>query len=272
MIRKTGISAILMGFTATIKDGYKISHIELGNDVGNGTGEEPQPITLDTPDSEFRLLHRANIDQSVIQVENYKNLKIDINLDDVVVNTPSNIIQFNSVRLICGSGEVFAWRRFPTRIMTLGYRVSMEWDIVLDEVCWNYVPTEVEYPYVKLLMRGHEEGEEESNWGDLLNGDDATRYFVGRGYSADGITWSRDSTDFIPEYGEYTIYTDLHNGDFMWNTDNYEGGGFFENSSDIIRLTDGGGYGCLGMGWRHEVYLAITNANDTSMGMCEEPM
>lgn len=270
MIRRTGISAILMGFTAPIKDGYRISAIEFGNDVGTGDGETPTSITLDTPDSEFQLLYRANINHDMVRVEDYKRLKFDVNLDDVVINTSSNILHFTSVRLMCASGEVFAWRRFPERIMTVGYRVSMEWDIVLDEVCWNYKPdVGVEYPYVKLLMQGHVEGRENNNWDDFLNGDDATENFVGRGYSADGITWSRDSTDFIPKYGEYTIYTDLQNGDFMWNSDTY-GGGFFRTFAHIVKITDGGGYHCLGHGWRHDVYNAITHENDTSMGICDD--
>lgn len=401
MIMREGISSLLKGFSSPIKDAFRISHLEFGNDDG---GEiPPVPIGINTPLNQFRLVHRHLLQPSDFSVSDYKTLKLSLSLNgtDVLGENSEGVLEFSSIRLVCSSGEVFAWRRFEHSILVGGYITDIEWDVVLDEFCWNKIPRpEVEYPYVrvrmqgyerddwedyedyvvnnwedydgealeyfdgrgfsvdgknwdrdpsaiipeygdysvyidmgntqgqwntdkydgggifawwarilelmsgggylclglgwydepwrlyppnntgiplcesypypyvKLLMQGHEEGDEYNNWEDFRNGDDATENFVGRGYSADGITWSRDSTDFIPKYGEYTIYTDLQNGDFMWNTDTYEGGGFFMDPAHIVEIADGRGYDCLGHGWRYDTYLAIERENYTSMRMC----
>lgn len=136
MIMKGGLTSLLRGFSAPIKDAFKISHLELGNDTG---GEDPPvPIGYNTPLSEFNKVYTMQLSHEDFSVVDYKTLKLELSLDgSEMIEDEDGFLKFSSIRLVCGNGEVFAWRRFTPSILVSGYVATLEWDIVLDEVCWN---------------------------------------------------------------------------------------------------------------------------------------
>ena len=79
MIMKGGLTSLLRGFSAPIKDAFKISHLELGNDTG---GEDPHgPIGYNTPLSEFNKVYTMQLSHEDFSVVDYKTLKLELSLD-----------------------------------------------------------------------------------------------------------------------------------------------------------------------------------------------
>lgn len=133
---KGGLNAILRAFSMPSKDAYKITKLELGNDTG---GEDPPvPITYKTPLREFNKVMEYDLRYTNFSVDEYKTLQLVLTLEGTeLLGDSTDIIEFSSIRLLCSNGDVFAWRRFPHNIIVAGYRVVLEWDLVLDEMCWN---------------------------------------------------------------------------------------------------------------------------------------
>ena len=135
MIMRDGIKALLYAFSSPVKDGYKITRVEFGNDMGIGRGTIPEPINIDTDPSEFEYMFGIDLVDGTFDIEDNKELKLFIELDDSVMNTPESVYTFSSIRLKCANGTTFAWRRFEKEIIFTGFLVSFSWDIILDTVC-----------------------------------------------------------------------------------------------------------------------------------------
>lgn len=138
MVVNNGLSIMLQTFVLPLKDANRITSIEFGLDTSG------EIVDNDTPDGEFVMVLRHPIATTNMTITEYHTLGVRLTLDGSTVLPTRSVLKFSSMRLIFENGTVYAWRRFPPRVLGHEYRAVIEWDILLDDLCWN-APSNIEW-------------------------------------------------------------------------------------------------------------------------------
>lgn len=131
MITHNGLSTMLRTFVAPIKDANMITTLQLGLDTSGDI------VDGETDPSEFVPVFNHPVSTGDMSIDDYHTLKVVLDLDGKKVLGREDILRFTSIRLLFDNGTVFAWRRFPMRVLGYEFRAAIDWDVILDDMCWN---------------------------------------------------------------------------------------------------------------------------------------
>lgn len=132
MITNSGLTTILKSFVSTSQNAYRIDQIEFGKDVGNGTPNNPQPITKDTPPTQFQRVFSYNVGNIISSDDTTVRLLIKLEDRDIEAGVA---FPYTSIRIVTKGGSVLAWTRFPVEMRFRGYETTIEWNLTLGKLC-----------------------------------------------------------------------------------------------------------------------------------------
>ena len=124
---------------------YRIRRVIIGNDVGNGTFDDPEPPTLNTTYSDMSPVYDTGSQENQITVTYPSPLSISFAIflsgQQVMQEHPGeDSVGFTSIGLFSmgndqttGVPNAFAYRRFPLRSITENINISILWNLFYGE-------------------------------------------------------------------------------------------------------------------------------------------
>lgn len=166
VIVTTGFQTFLGGITNEDQYQFGFDGIYLGNDVGNGTLEDPEPATKFTSSLDQNIVHRVDDDSVWTSYPAFNKLRFTSVVDghEIFLNTgePRNV--FTSASIRNKRNEVVAYKRFAGRVTSPMLSLNIRWTLTVVDQCLD-IPTRF---VTNVLFYVMQEWEEQPNT-DILH-------------------------------------------------------------------------------------------------------
>lgn len=140
LVVNIGMDQIIRSFTVETPAGgplqYVLQSFRLGDDVGSdGTPMAPDPVQGSYTASNQNVVYTVSYSDMSITYPNYYTVELNMVLDGdrVMAQYPDDVdLRFSSAALYSGGDEVFAYRRFQSRVITREISVDIKWSLYFD--------------------------------------------------------------------------------------------------------------------------------------------
>lgn len=131
-----GTSTILNRIT-TPSGGSYVTHIALGDDVGNGTILQPEQATESLSGGSQAIVYEVPVNDITITYPNTYTFTMGTVLNGTDIldsNFPDEIdLRFTSATIRFNNGDVLSYKRFPVRSLSRLVDIEITWTISLKE-------------------------------------------------------------------------------------------------------------------------------------------
>lgn len=163
VIVTTGFQTFLGGISNKDQYQFGFDGIYLGDDVGDGTLEEPTPADKFTTSGDQHVVHRVSNESVWTNYPAYNKLRFTSVVDghEIFLNTgePRNV--FTSASIRNKRNEVVAYKRFAGRVTSPMLSLNIRWTLTVVDQCLD-IPTRFVTNVVFYVMR---------NWSEQPNTD-----------------------------------------------------------------------------------------------------
>lgn len=136
-IVKTGFQSILEVVTNRNQYPFGFGGIFLGDDIGNGTVEVPEPPTEDIYASDQNVTYSVLSKDTFIDYPAFNKLRFTAIVDSSELQRMSTDarLMFTSASIRNSRGEIVAYKRFPGRSVSPLITLNIRWTLTIEEQC-----------------------------------------------------------------------------------------------------------------------------------------
>lgn len=136
-IAKTGFQSILEAVTNRNQYPFGFGGIFLGDDIGNGTVEVPEPPTEDIVASDQSVTYPVLSEDTFIDYPAFNKLRFTAIIDGSELQRVSTDarLMFTSASIRNSRGEIVAYKRFPGRSVSPLITLNIRWTLTIEEQC-----------------------------------------------------------------------------------------------------------------------------------------
>lgn len=136
-IMTSGINSLLQGVTSRDPYPFGFDGIYIGDDLGGGTLENPNPPTDGMIPSDQNVIYRIPDELTFHQFPKFNELEFNAFIDgnEIYRETQNARNTISSISIRNVRGDIVAYKRFPSRVTSPLITLNISWKLIIGTQC-----------------------------------------------------------------------------------------------------------------------------------------